>query len=165
MTSDMIGYMSGEQEMFGEMTPGGSGTTTTINYDDTEIRKLINNKVDKEEGKSLSSNDFTNEYKTKLDNSLTNESDPTVPDFVKNIKEEDIKNWNNKSEFDGSYNNLSDVPTEFNPKSHAHNVNDINNLSIPSKTSELENDSGYITREYVNEVINTAIVTAIGGEY
>lgn len=37
-------------------------------YDDTEIRKLIGNKVDKVNGKGLSTNDFTTELKTKLEN-------------------------------------------------------------------------------------------------
>lgn len=42
-------------------------TEGLYNYDDTEIRSLIRNleltKVDKEEGKGLSTNDFTDEYK------------------------------------------------------------------------------------------------------
>lgn len=33
-----------------------------------KIDALLNNKVDKVTGKGLSTNDFTNEYKTKLDN-------------------------------------------------------------------------------------------------
>jgi hypothetical protein len=37
------------------------------NYDDTEVRGFINNKVDKETGKGLSTNDFTDAYKTELD--------------------------------------------------------------------------------------------------
>lgn len=37
------------------------------NYDDTEVRGLINNKVDKVTGKGLSTNDFTDTYKTELD--------------------------------------------------------------------------------------------------
>lgn len=37
------------------------------NYDDTEVRGLINNKVDKETGKGLSANDFTDAYKTAVD--------------------------------------------------------------------------------------------------
>lgn len=67
---------------------------------------------------------------------INNESDPTVPDFIKNIKEEDITNWNNKSDFDGSYNSLKDKPP------------------IPTKVSELENDSNFINAipdEYVTE--------------
>ena len=37
------------------------------NYDDTELRGVINTKVDKETGKGLSTNDFTNADKQKLD--------------------------------------------------------------------------------------------------
>lgn len=37
------------------------------NYDDTEVRGLINNKVDKVTGKGLSTNDFTDAYKETLD--------------------------------------------------------------------------------------------------
>lgn len=58
---------------------------------------------------------------------LTKETDPTVPEYVKNITEENINNWNNKSEFDGSYNSLTDTP------------------DIPTKTSDLTNDSGFLT--------------------
>lgn len=43
-----------------------------------------------------------------------------------NITREDINNWNNKSEFSGSYNDLTDTPT------------------IPTKLGELTNDSGYM---------------------
>jgi hypothetical protein len=55
---------------------------------DTE-KTAWNNKVDKVEGKQLSTNDFTNEYKTKLDNinegggSIVAEEDPTVPAWAK----------------------------------------------------------------------------------
>ena len=47
-----------------------------------------------------------------------------------------VTEWNNKSTFDGNYNNLANKPT------------------IPTKTSQLTNDSGYITsipNEYINE--------------
>lgn len=42
---------------------GADGET----YDDTELKASINNKVDKIEGKGLSTNDFTNDLKQKLD--------------------------------------------------------------------------------------------------
>ena len=67
---------------------------------------------------------------------ISGETDPTVPKYVKEITEDDITNWNNKSEFSGSYNDLTDAPT------------------IPTKTSELNNDSGYLTAipdEYITE--------------
>lgn len=59
------------------------------------------------------------------------ETDPTIPTHVKNITQENITNWNNKSEFSGSYNDLTDKPT------------------IPSV-------EGLATKEYVDD--NTAAV-------
>lgn len=64
------------------------------------------------------------------------ESDPTVPNHVKEITLEDIENWNNKSEFSGDYNDLTNSPL------------------IPTKTSQLTNDSGYLNKipsEYVTD--------------
>ena len=51
-------------------------------YDDTELRELIDGKVDKVIGKSLSTNDFTNDYKTKLD-SLENYDDTSIDNRLK----------------------------------------------------------------------------------
>ena len=50
-----------------------------------EIETAISKKVDKVSGKGLSTNDFTNAYKTKLDSALTSytETDPTVPAWAK----------------------------------------------------------------------------------
>ena len=82
---------------------------------------------------------------------ITNETDPTVPEHVKNITEQDISNWNNKGGFDGNYENLTNKPT------------------IPTKTSELTNDSGFLTEHqdltgYATETfVNTQIAAAIGG--
>ena len=39
------------------------------------------------------------------------ESDPTVPDHVKTITANDISKWNNKSDFSGSYDDLTNKPT------------------------------------------------------
>lgn len=38
------------------------------------------------------------------------ETDPTVPSHVKSITNQDITNWNNKSNFDGNYNSLTNKP-------------------------------------------------------
>ena len=48
-----------------------------------------------------------------------------------NIKNEDITNWNNKSDFSGDYNDLENKPTI---------------PTIPSKVSAFENDVGYLTQ-------------------
>lgn len=44
---------------------------------------LFEQKVDKIDGKGLSTNDFTNEYKDKLNSALQEETDPTVPNWAK----------------------------------------------------------------------------------
>jgi hypothetical protein len=68
---------------------------------------------------------------------LTSENDPLFKQSASyGITSQDIKNWNNKSEFSGNYDDLNGKPT------------------IPTKTSELTNDSGYIKEipsEYVTE--------------
>ena len=60
------------------------------------------------------------------------ETDPSVPSHVKNITSDDITTWNNKSEFSGSYNDLTNKPT------------------IPTKTSQLTNDEHYIKTSVQN---------------
>lgn len=63
--------------------------TTSMTLNGQSIEEMINDKVDKVEGKQLSTNDFTNEYKTKLDNinegggGIVAEEDPTVPAWAK----------------------------------------------------------------------------------
>ena len=84
---------------------------------------------------------------------LTNETDPVFKQSASyGITSQDIKNWNNKSEFSGNYDDLNGKPT------------------IPTKTSELTNDSGYIKEipsEYVTEeeLNNKKYLTSIPSEY
>lgn len=61
------------------------------------------------DGNMFLTNDGT--YKDGGSGGITEETDPTVPQYVKDITEEDINSWNNKSEFSGSYNDLMDTPT------------------------------------------------------
>ena len=93
------------------------------NYDDSEIKNNIitlqNTKVNKETGKGLSTNDYTTPEKNKLallenyndaeiralidtkqpkGNYLTEEADPTVPNYIKNITQNNIATWNNKQD-------------------------------------------------------------------
>lgn len=68
-------------ERVDEVIGGASGTFDTLG----EIETAVKNKVDKVEGKGLSTNDFTNADKTKLASALTSytETDPTVPAWAK----------------------------------------------------------------------------------
>jgi hypothetical protein len=77
-------------------------------------------------------------------NELHSHSNKMVLD---NITQTNINNWNSKSNFSGSYNDLTNKPT------------------IPTKTSELTNDSSYVNENYVTTAINNAIGTALGGSY
>ena len=86
-----------------------------------------------------------------------NEVDPIFSSSVASeITSTDINNWNNKSDFSGSYNDLSNKPTIPTKTSQLTNdsgyttfsgsYNDLSNKpTIPTKTSQLTNDSGYTT--------------------
>lgn len=80
------------------------------------------------------------------------EIDPTVPSHVKGITQENITSWNNKSNFSGSYNDLTDKPTM---------------PTVPTNISEFTNDVGYPTTEEMNtaieNAINTSITNVLGG--
>ena len=69
----------------------------------------------------------------KANTALQTELEPSFnASASKNITSEDITNWNNKSEFSGSYNDLTNKPT------------------IPSDTSDLTNGAGFITNAVDN---------------
>ena len=78
------------------------------------------------------------------------ETDPTVPSYVKNISQTDITNWNNKSDFSGDYNDLTNKPTI---------------PVVPTNISSFTNDSNYQNAKQVQTAINNAIGTALGGSY
>lgn len=86
-----------------EIQGGGSGGTS--NYNALTNKPKINN-VELKGNKSL------NELGIQpAGNYLTEETDPTVPSYVKNITQANITSWNNKSDFSGNYNDLTNKPT------------------------------------------------------
>lgn len=112
---------------------------------------------------SLSSSSSDDEYpsakcvydnlatKQPVGNYLTSETDPVFNASVaKNITSTDITNWNNKSNFSGSYNDLTNKPTI---------------PVVPTNISSFTNDSNYQTATQVQTAINNAIGTALGGSY
>lgn len=70
----------------------------------------ISGKVDKETGKGLSTNDFTTTYKNNVDSNTTARHTHSNKSVLDDISSTDITNWNNKSDFSGSYNDLSNKP-------------------------------------------------------
>ncbi len=96
------------------------------------VKAALDGKVDKVEGKGLSSNDYTDADKAKVDSALQEytETDPTVPDWAK-------------------------TPTK--PTYTAKEVGALPDTTrIPSKVSELENDSKYITEQSLDGYAKTA---------
>lgn len=81
------------------------------NYDDTKVNQAIANKVDKVTGKDLSTNDFDDTYKANVDDNTDARHTHTNKQVLDNITSNDVNNWNNKSDFSGSYNDLSNKPT------------------------------------------------------
>lgn len=131
------------------------GVQTSKSYTDNSLDNIIDSveldNILKENLKLDDNLDFENVYiediiarekieelnttlKTKADKTeLHNHSNKSVLDNITSAK---VTEWNNKSTFSGSYNDLTNKPT------------------IPTKVSELTNDSGYLTAipsEYVTE--------------
>lgn len=69
------------KEAVDDVIGGASETFNSLG----EIETAVNNKVDKVSGKGLSTNDFTDVYKNKVDSALQSytETDPTVPAWAK----------------------------------------------------------------------------------
>lgn len=106
---------------------GAHTTTLTLNGESVEnivderVATEIDKKVDKIDGKGLSTNDFTNEYKEKLDglnleNITFEETDPTVPAWAKEATkpvytaDEVGALSKNTPLFSGDYNDLENAP-------------------------------------------------------
>lgn len=70
-------------------------------------------------------NNFTNTYKNNVDLNTRDRHTHANKAVLDGISSSDITNWNNKSDFSGNYNDLSNKPT------------------IPTKLSELESDSSH----------------------
>lgn len=151
----------------GNINIEGGGGGGTSNYADLINKPKINN-VELNGNKSL--NDLgiqpagnyalESEMPTKTSD-LTNDSgfitgytetDPTVPSHVKNITQANITNWNNKSDFSGNYNDLTNKPTI---------------PVVPTNVSAFTNDVGYLTQHQditgklnTSQVKNTMSTTA-----
>jgi hypothetical protein len=105
-------------------------------YTKAQTDSLLNGKVDKVQGKGLSTNDFTDALKTKLDG---------IESGAQVNKIETIKVNGNSQAIE----------------------NKAVNIAVPTKTSDISNDSGYITKD-VNNLTNyytkTEDNTLLGGK-
>lgn len=99
-----------------------NGTKWVDSVSTEEMNTALGNKVDKVSGKQLSTNDFSNDYKSKVDG-IASGAQVNVVETVK-------------------VNNAALTPS-------AKAVN----ITVPTKTSQLTNDSGFATQTYVNQQI------------
>lgn len=99
-----------------------------------KIKNGLSGKVDKVDGKGLSSNDYTSTEKTKLANVASGAQVNVLEGIQKNGDTVQI-------------------------------VNKIANISVPTKTSDITNDSGFITASDVNTAIATAVAGITSFEY
>jgi hypothetical protein len=122
---------------------GASGTFDTLG----EIETAVKNKVDKVSGKGLSTNDFTNAYKSKVDSALQSytETDPTVPAWAKAEK---------KPTYTAS--EVGAVPTTrtVNGKALSGNITlNATDVGALPNTTAIPSIAGLATEEYVNNAV------------
>jgi len=119
----------------------------TTNKNNVKILMLKGEKGDPGSGTDVSWGDIegTLSNQTDLKNVLDSKANTSdIPDSLSDLSDDtthrlvsdtEKTTWNNKSDFSGNYNDLTNKPT------------------IPSKTSDITNDSGYITNS-VNNLTN-----------
>lgn len=110
------------------------------------VKNSLDNKVDKVQGKGLSTNDYDNIAKTKVDSLATVATTGSYndlsdkPSISASIEIDDVLDANSNNPVTNSA-----IVAEFN--NHTHSYNNITNKpTIPTKTSELQNDSGFLTQ-------------------
>ena len=105
------------------------------NYDDTEVRQLIDEKQPK-------------------GNYLTEETDPTVPNHIKSITQKNITSWNNKAD-------ISDIPDVSNFVKK--DTNQLTNYELKTNTGSLIdleiNDKTYVVTLKLKNSDGTTIST------
>ena len=146
-------------------------STTDFNAYSATVDTAINSKVDAstyntytantatEIGSKLAVNDF-NTYSGAVDTLIGEKASQASVNALNgvvtahtastdiHVTSTEKNTWNAKSDFSGSYNDLTDKPTLF-----SGDYNDLTNKpTIPSKTSDLVNDSGFATSAYVQTV-------------
>ena len=143
------------------------------------LKTLLNLKVDKVQGYGLSKNDFTNEYKSKLDN-IEAEANKTIVDSTLNgnsinpvqnkvvttelnKKVDKVQGYGlSKNDFTDAYKNKVD---NISTVGITNDYGDLDNLpAIPYNTSDLVNDSGFITTAQAAAQIGVVDVVQDGNQ-
>lgn len=94
------------------------------------------------------------------------ETDPVFSASVaKNITSSDVANWNGKSDFSGSYNDLTNKPT-LSTVATSGDYDDLSNKptipTVPTNVSAFTNDAGYLTSHQSIKTVNNNTMTGTG---
>lgn len=127
-------------------------------------KRAWNNKVDKIDGKQLSTNDYTNEAKTKVDNIPNNPKyTDTIPDLSGYATKAELSGKVDKVEGKGlssnDFTNLERHKLHKLPDAEEFAVEwekKANKTEIPKKISELENDKAFKTETEIQSMIEKA---------
>lgn len=153
----------------GNINIEGGGSTGTSDYESLQNKPSINN-IDLIGNKTLNElgiqpkGNYANsgDIPTKL-SELTNdcsfidaEADPTVPTHVKNITQANIENWNNKSNFSGNYNDLTNKPTI--PSEVTETT--VSNWGFTKNTGTYSKPSGGIPKTDLASAVQTSLSKA-----
>ena len=152
-------------------------------YDDTALWKELENKVDKEKGKGLSSNDFTNALKEKLE-SLENYNDAEISSALEKLSRDfNALLGNNASAAIESFNEIiaflegieDSASLDAIVASIQQEIAKVSNglADTDAKLTELSLQVGKVSEAvkvkvdatYVDNAINAAIGNVINGEY
>lgn len=157
---DTSGIIAGKKYLFMTNADGSAvgvfvEYVETASYDDTEIRRLIAGKVDKVDGKQLTTEDFTTLLKLKLEG-LTNYDDSTLTADLNKLKSRlDTLIGTSASSAIDTFNEITAFLAGItDSQSLTVLLSDLRSdivALIPTKTSQLTNDSNFVSdQNYVH---------------
>lgn len=157
----------------------GSESTSTGGLTEDQVRDLLDvilsDYVQKEEGKGLSTNDYTNEDKTKLDG-LNNYDDTNIKTQIQGLQNSlnTLVGGNTSSAIESFNEIMAFLASIEDTQTLGGIINDINQAIaaveakipiVPTKISELTNDSGFITSEAIPDLNEYAKKADIPTDY
>ena len=131
-----------------------NGTKWVDSVSTEEMNSALNNKVDKTSGKELSTNDFSDDYKTQVETNTSNRhshSNKAILDATTSSFLAADKTKLNGIAAGAQVNVIETVKVNnsaLTPSSKAVNI------TVPTKVSELTNDSNFATQTYVSQQIS-----------
>ena len=125
----------------------------------TAQQRAFETKVDKEEGKALSTNDFSNSYKQQVESNTASRHTHANKSVLDQIEQPFTSTQ--KQKLDGIEQGAQVNVIETIKRNGV--VQEVNgktvDFDVPEKTSELQNDSNFANQEYVNSQVSSGIST------